>query len=648
MPSIIPTITINGVSSTTISGLLITSLPPIRKPAMRAVSEEIDGRDGDQITKLGFQAYDKTITIALAGTYDVDAVIKYFNQDGIITFSNEPEKYYRFKQLEGIDFEKLIRFKTAQVVFHCQPFKFSTTEAEKIFINPDEVSITNSGNIESKPEIVLRGKGSIEMSINENPVLAIDFGDEEQTIAIDSEGMNAYGTKNNIKEGTFSINPVQDLHGYENAWLESDDVFKTPYLFTKTAGTSSRIGNSMIDKIVGGSFAWNQIIPTANKDFTNTQTDTKTFLQIQIVSWESPVQLYGMYNYTQAANTCALLKPSTVTNGLRIKHNGSQLDMNLYRNVDVSLTANHVYIFNIDVESANPTTPGGIVTKNLMIIDLTQMFGSTIADYIYSLEQATAGAGVSWFRNLFPNDYYAYDAGSLKSVKTTAHVTTGFNQWDEAWELGSINTTTGNKTAVANTIRAKNNIAVLPNTIYNFTKNFNTQCFILFYDQNDNVLQYVKKTGDSAMVYNASCLIGVNSQHETFTPPDNCAYMLFRMDDKANYSSGVCINISDASLNGTYKAYEEHNYPLDDVELRGIPQLDANNNLFYDGDEYSSDGRVLRKYGIVDLDSLTFTYDESAKWLQSYVIPDSYSSVSAGMPHAVSDMQSTLDRKSVV
>lgn len=50
------------------------------------------------------------------------------------------------------------------------------------------------------------------------------------------------------------------------------------------------------------------------------------------------------------------------------------------------------------------------------------MFGSTIADYIYSLERTTAGAGVAWFRKLFPNDYYAYNTGELISVKTSAHV----------------------------------------------------------------------------------------------------------------------------------------------------------------------------------------------------------------------------------
>lgn len=53
---------------------------------------------------------------------------------------------------------------------------------------------------------------------------------------------------------------------------------------------------------------------------------------------------------------------------------------------------------------------------NINVINLTKLFGSNIADYIYTLEQNEAGAGVAWFRNYFPNDYYAYDSGSLQSV----------------------------------------------------------------------------------------------------------------------------------------------------------------------------------------------------------------------------------------
>ena len=61
----------------------------------------------------------------------------------------------------------------------------------------------------------------------------------------------------------------------------------------------------------------------------------------------------------------------------------------------------------MDITGTDPTVVGGVSCKNNMVFDLTQMFGSTIADYIYTLEQNTAGSGVAWFRKLFPKDYYA-------------------------------------------------------------------------------------------------------------------------------------------------------------------------------------------------------------------------------------------------
>ena len=118
-------IILNGISSTTIAGLLIQTLPPISKPKIRAQAEEIDGRDGDIITTLGYGAYDKEFTIGLYGQYNVDQVIQYFNSSGVVTFSNEPDKYYNYQIVEQIDFEKLLRFKTAIVRMHVQPFKYS-------------------------------------------------------------------------------------------------------------------------------------------------------------------------------------------------------------------------------------------------------------------------------------------------------------------------------------------------------------------------------------------------------------------------------------------------------------------------------------------------------------------------------------------
>lgn len=54
--------------------------------------------------------------------------------------------------------------------------------------------------------------------------------------------------------------------------------------------------------------------------------------------------------------------------------------------------------------------------SNVMVFDITQMFGSTVADYIYNLEQTTAGDGVAWFRNLFPKNYYSYNIGEETTV----------------------------------------------------------------------------------------------------------------------------------------------------------------------------------------------------------------------------------------
>lgn len=193
-----PYVIINGVSSQAITGLLVTKLPPINKPLQRVLQEEIDGRDGDIITPLGFSAVDKPLEIALTKDYDVDEVISYFNSEGVITFSNEPDKYYRFKIYDQIDFEKLIRFKTATVNIHCQPFKLSNIETEQEFNNPTTFSINNAGNYNARPVITLTGSGNATVTLNGSTILSISFGDVSQTIIIDSENMNAYSLDNTL------------------------------------------------------------------------------------------------------------------------------------------------------------------------------------------------------------------------------------------------------------------------------------------------------------------------------------------------------------------------------------------------------------------------------------------------------------------
>lgn len=184
------TVTLNGVNSDSINGLLIQKLPPIVKPQQRVETEEIDGRDGDIITPLGFSAYDRELLIGLRWNYDLDAIIAYFNGSGEAIFSNEPDKVYNYQILEQVDYEALGRLKQATVTFHCQPFKHSSVETPVSLSG--ETTIVNGGNVYSRPTISITGSGTVGIYLDGNQMLELAMGDTEQTIVIDLEQQNAY------------------------------------------------------------------------------------------------------------------------------------------------------------------------------------------------------------------------------------------------------------------------------------------------------------------------------------------------------------------------------------------------------------------------------------------------------------------------
>ena len=189
-------------------GLLVTSLPPITKPKMRSRIDTIDGRDGSEVTELGFEAYNKPVKIGLTRNYDVDNIINWLNGEGNIQFSNEPDKYYKVKVLDQIDFDKLLKYKTATVNFYAQPFKYSATERTKTISTTGLTSteIRNSGNYFSKPTITFTGTGTINVSVNGLQSCVLNLGATSESITLDTDKQEAYsGTtlKNRQMQGKF-------------------------------------------------------------------------------------------------------------------------------------------------------------------------------------------------------------------------------------------------------------------------------------------------------------------------------------------------------------------------------------------------------------------------------------------------------------
>lgn len=106
--------------------------------------------------------------------------------------------------------------------------------------------------------------------------------------------------------------------------------------------------------------------------------------------------------------------------------------------------------------------------------------------------------------------------------------------------------------------------------------------------------------------------IGGFYEDRKFTTPSSCYYIKFFVNTNT-MPSNICINISDSSKNGTYEPYISHSYSYtNSPTLRGVYKLDANNNIYADGDIWDSNGSVGRRYGIVSGSEMTLHNTSSA------------------------------------
>lgn len=234
---------INGVSSLTIEGLAIKTLPSIIKAPIRTIREEIDGRDGDLTTPLGYGAYDKTLEIGLFGNYNVDDVIAFFNTSGTIVFSDESTKVYNFEIVDVIDFAKLIKFRTATINIHCQPFKYPLSETPIVqsfqYVNGNGTSISLSDTAEV-PFAKLDLKGNTLQTGTPTPTtpIAVNVVSGSNIIEIRQENLFDKETITMGKRFDNGTPPIE---------YNDDDYFLTDYILVKPS--TSYTGNSVFTNI---------------------------------------------------------------------------------------------------------------------------------------------------------------------------------------------------------------------------------------------------------------------------------------------------------------------------------------------------------------------------------------------------------------
>ena len=410
--------------------------------------------------------------------------------------------------------------------------------------------------------------------------------------------------KNGSNVQTFTANQSSNATAnieVEEAVVESLSDSK-PYLYRQSPAIGSRV---MENALIGASVVRNQLIPITSASSSNVTNNGDGSFTVA----NGTTEYYILTNTLSIINGHKYLALSiggkTSECYLRVDNAQGQPYMTGDKIFVATETASNKQAW---IRAYNTTKQYKIIP---MLIDLTQMFGTSIADAAYTKEQTTAGSGIAWLKSygFFTKDYYAYNTGTLESVNPSAKKVVGFNQWDEEVETGNIDNSTGANSTASNRLRCKNYIPVLGGVAYYFDSENGKEIDLFAFDSDKNFI---------GVYYNGSFAVGSSYssgvQGLSITLPQNCAFIKFKMTTSygTTYNHDICINISKTTgtpKNGDYLPYESETYSISQSPLRGIPTL-SNDAIVYDGDVRKSDGSTDRKFKEITFDNVTVSQNK--------------------------------------
>lgn len=428
------------------------------------------------------------------------------------------------------------------------------------------------------------------------------------------------------EEGTFPEMSVGSLISDEKI---SNNA---PYLYRPVL---NGVGNRAYSKLIGATIANNQLVQNGNfadaSVWASSDASKVTFSAANNIgvltvastpTTSTRVQQSGIaitdnhkYLMTCSVNPSAATKINITLGGGSL-FSGAISDSNTWTNIIKILNGNSSNSYVRIYPSTDSSLPvgGTLQVKNLFVVDLTAMLGSTIADYAATLETGEAGAGIAWLKSYgFFSKYAPYDAGSLISTKAEKKKVVGKNLL-----ALSMVVLTSSSTWSPDAFFIQAGTYHLEYIVSNAA---NWRLGMKVYDTSGNAVgndaSYQPMIGASPASWNAGRGIwgqGANNTGDSYnlTFPKDCKVRFCVWSGGVSASTTVDNVQLEIGLIGTaYTPYTSQEYDLGSDELRGLFKLDANNNIYADGDIKTPDGTITRKYG-------TYTFTGSEQFVEAY------------------------------
>ena len=401
---------------------------------------------------------------------------------------------------------------------------------------------------------------------------AEDVGAIEEPASADSDDLLAYDGSDWVPQSTEdTASKIEDYYRSDKG--EADTA---AYIWRKTGRPATREKNL----ITGSTVVWRPYPPSNSSNGTSNGI-TRTLLSDNwwhlegTGSAEASVNCYGSF---------AVFKDHVYAYRLSWRNatNNSYIPWLFHSTISSSAVSTTVGNTKFVIEKATEYKTGVSVRprcyKNYYYnvdvqitgYDLTAMFGPEIGEYVLALETATVGAGWAWIDRYFPSGYYDRVTGYyLKSAQPRLHKMIGFNQYNPA-------------TGTAH---------LLGKQEYQITGTYTS----VTYTQDGGGVETLTIDEDGY-----------------FTP------LLAGVLTVSGGGADTCVHFAGVR-DGEYEPYQTRAFPLgEDVAVRGIPYLDSNNNLAFDGDIYYDDGTIVRRFGLLDLGTLEWEQVTDASLTAGY------------------------------